>query len=146
MLKSLLVSCLALEVATAQRWTRTQRPVPTPTPTPTPTPSPVVTSPNAVQTLYGQCGGQTWTGPTRCPAGSYCKNDGNIWYSQCVAIESAGGSASATIRTLTTVFSVGPTVVSTLITYLSPKPTTTTPSVVTITLTPDEPCNHEYLC
>ncbi len=21
-------------------------------------------------------GGQTWTGPTRCPAGSYCKNDG----------------------------------------------------------------------
>ena len=21
-------------------------------------------------------GGQTWTGPTQCPAGSYCKNDG----------------------------------------------------------------------
>lgn len=71
----------------------------------------------------------------------------SIWYSQCVAIEEgSSGQPSATIRTLTTVFSVGPTVVSTFITYLSPKPSTTTPSVVTLTLTPDEPCNHQYLC
>jgi len=54
MLKSLLVSCLALELAAAQRWTWTQRVTPTPTPTPAPTPTPV-TDPNAVQTLYGQC-------------------------------------------------------------------------------------------
>lgn len=92
MLKSLLLSCLLLEATTAQRWTwiRTQ-----PQPTPTPTPTPTVAAPGAVQTLYGQCereqgnqrssqqsnhspvgGGQTYTGPTQCPPGSYCKNDG----------------------------------------------------------------------
>ena len=80
----------------------------------------------------------------------------SIWYSQCVANEAPGGNPSAsgpgvTIRTLTTVFSVGgptPTVVSTKITYLSPRPTTTTqkPSVVTVTLVPDDPCDHEIWC
>ncbi|KAK4209803.1 glycosyl hydrolase family 61-domain-containing protein [Rhypophila decipiens] len=32
--------------------------------------------------LWGQCGGQGWTGPTRCAEGS-CKVS-NDWYSQCV--------------------------------------------------------------
>ncbi|KAK4151126.1 hypothetical protein C8A00DRAFT_17425 [Chaetomidium leptoderma] len=139
MLKSLLLSCLLLEAGSAQRWTRTQRPQPTTT----------IQAPSSVQSLYGQCGGQTYTGPTRCPPGAYCKNDGNIWYEQCVAIEQDGnsGQPSATIRTLTTVFSVGPTVVSTYITYLSPKPTkTASASIVTITLVPDDPCDHDYLC
>jgi hypothetical protein len=120
----------------------------------------------------GLGGGQNWTGPTQCPPGAYCKNDGkwdlasfcppvalalqqqklirlslSIWYSQCVAIEQDGSQPSATIRTLNTVFSAGPTVVSTRITYLTPRPTTTTSvSVVTITLVPDDPCDHEYLC
>ena len=79
----------------------------------------------------------------------------SIWYSQCVSVESGenpplSSGPGVTIRTLTTIFSVGgptPTVVSTQITYLTPKPTTTTSaSVVTITLVPDGPCNHEYLC
>jgi hypothetical protein len=70
----------------------------------------------------------------------------SIWYEQCVAIEEDGGQPSATIRTMTTIITAGPTVVSTHITYLTPKPTTTTPMVVTITLRPDEPCDHEYLC
>jgi hypothetical protein len=70
----------------------------------------------------------------------------SIWYSQCVAVEEDGGQPSATIRTMTTIITAGPTVVSTYITYLTPKPTTTTPTVVTITLRPDEPCDHEYLC
>lgn len=32
---------------------------------------------------YGQCGGQGWTGPTKCESGSECKK-GNDWYSQCL--------------------------------------------------------------
>ncbi|KAG5973265.1 hypothetical protein E4U55_000621 [Claviceps digitariae] len=36
------------------------------------------------QSLYGQCGGIGWTGPTACASGSTCKVQ-NPWYSQCVA-------------------------------------------------------------
>jgi hypothetical protein len=32
---------------------------------------------------YGQCGGQGWTGPTQCEAGSTCRAQ-NQWYSQCM--------------------------------------------------------------
>ncbi|KAK3934756.1 hypothetical protein QBC46DRAFT_413631 [Diplogelasinospora grovesii] len=104
------------------------------------------------QSLYGQCGGQTWAGPVACPTGAYCKNDGNPWYSQCVAIDSGDsplpGASVIQTRTLTTIFSVGglnPTTVSTRITYLTPKPTTTV-SITTITLVPDEPCTDENHC
>ncbi|CRK11175.1 hypothetical protein BN1723_009309 [Verticillium longisporum] len=34
--------------------------------------------------LWGQCGGETWTGPYCCTAGSTCKVQ-NRWYSQCLA-------------------------------------------------------------
>lgn len=34
------------------------------------------------QTLWGQCGGQNWTGPTTCAQGT-CKYS-NPWYSQCL--------------------------------------------------------------
>jgi pectin lyase len=34
--------------------------------------------------LYGQCGGQGYTGPTKCEAGSTCVET-NAWYSQCIA-------------------------------------------------------------
>ncbi|KAK0708893.1 hypothetical protein B0T21DRAFT_396898 [Apiosordaria backusii] len=107
--------------------------------------------PGATQSLYGQCGGQNWTGPTACPTGTYCKNDGNIWYSQCVANEpvQSPGNPAVTTRTITTVISVvgpTPTVVSTRITFLTPRPSLTTPSVVTITLVPDDPCDHEIWC
>ncbi|GAB1312704.1 Endo-1,4-beta-xylanase 6 [Madurella fahalii] len=33
--------------------------------------------------LWGQCGGQGWTGPTTCVSGAVCQK-GNDWYSQCV--------------------------------------------------------------
>ncbi|KAG5921032.1 hypothetical protein E4U42_006006 [Claviceps africana] len=36
------------------------------------------------QTLYGQCGGINWTGPTACVDGATCKVQ-NPWYSQCVS-------------------------------------------------------------
>ncbi|KAG2006955.1 endoglucanase II [Coprinopsis cinerea AmutBmut pab1-1] len=56
----------------------------------TPTTPPVVTQPpstiqppQATQTMYGQCGGQGWTGPTLCPANAVCRA-ANQYYSQCV--------------------------------------------------------------
>ncbi|KAK3984654.1 hypothetical protein QBC44DRAFT_252395 [Cladorrhinum sp. PSN332] len=133
------------------RWPTQQPPAPAPTSATAVSPP----RPGATQSLYGQCGGQNWTGATACPTGAYCKNDGNIWYSQCVSNEPAGNNPNpsgpgVTIRTLTTVFSVGgptPTVVSTRITFLTPRPSTTTaPSVVTVTLVPDDPCDHEIWC
>ena len=78
----------------------------------------------------------------------------SIWYSQCVAVEDAnnGGGDNGEVRTLTTRITVDgpyPTVISTHITYLQPRPTRTTSSaasVVTVTLVPDEPCNDEWYC
>ncbi|OHW94839.1 pectate lyase [Colletotrichum incanum] len=35
-------------------------------------------------TLYGQCGGQGWTGPITCVSGARCVSY-NDWYSQCIA-------------------------------------------------------------
>jgi pectate lyase len=34
--------------------------------------------------LYSQCGGQGYTGPTKCEAGASCV-EANAWYSQCIA-------------------------------------------------------------
>lgn len=35
-----------------------------------------------LQTVYGQCGGQGWTGPTACVGGSKCSTQ-NVYYAQC---------------------------------------------------------------
>jgi cellulose 1,4-beta-cellobiosidase len=40
-------------------------------------------APGATQSLYGQCGGVTYSGPTVCAAGSTCK-ESSIYYSQCL--------------------------------------------------------------
>ncbi|RXW12263.1 hypothetical protein EST38_g13592 [Candolleomyces aberdarensis] len=54
----------------------------TPTTTIT-TPTTTPTQPSGpLQTAYGQCGGQGWTGPTQCASGT-CQMV-NQWYSQCV--------------------------------------------------------------
>jgi len=81
--------------------TPTPTPTPIQTPTPTPTPQPpttvipeppttvipepptTVAPPEPTQTLYGQCGGRDYKGPTSCPGGSTCKFS-NDYYSQCV--------------------------------------------------------------
>lgn len=39
----------------------------------TSTKSPTQTAQKASQTLYGQCGGLQWTGPTICPSSASCK-------------------------------------------------------------------------
>ncbi|KAK0721171.1 hypothetical protein B0H67DRAFT_682922 [Lasiosphaeris hirsuta] len=145
----LLVSLLAGTVSAQWRGrpTTTQRP---------PASSTAVGPPSGTQALYGQCGGQQWAGPTNCPNGAYCRQEAtNVWYAQCVAIAGAtpvnsGGGAVET-RVLTTIFSVGgpsPTLVSTFITYVTPRSSrpATTATVVTVTLTPDEPCEDEYYC
>jgi cellulose 1,4-beta-cellobiosidase len=41
------------------------------------------TAPSATQTKYGQCGGQSWSGPTVCAAGSTCQSS-SPYYSQCL--------------------------------------------------------------
>ncbi|KAG2006953.1 cellobiose dehydrogenase [Coprinopsis cinerea AmutBmut pab1-1] len=53
---------------------------PTPTTPPVVQPPTTVAPPQASQTLWGQCGGQGWTGPTLCPANSVCR-ESNQWYS-----------------------------------------------------------------
>ncbi|PVF93949.1 hypothetical protein CPB86DRAFT_818371, partial [Serendipita vermifera] len=45
-------------------------------------PTPTSSASGSDQTLYGQCGGQGWSGPTTCSSGT-CKAS-NEWYSQCV--------------------------------------------------------------
>ncbi|KAF6835438.1 pectate lyase [Colletotrichum plurivorum] len=43
-------------------------------------------------TLYGQCGGQGWSGPTDCVSGAKCVSY-NDWYSQCVVSDGADDEA-----------------------------------------------------
>jgi hypothetical protein len=43
----------------------------------------ITTTTTGTQTIYGQCGGSGWTGPTACASGSTCKAQ-NQWYSQCL--------------------------------------------------------------
>lgn len=60
--------------------------VPTTTPTTTiPTTTSVTTTQPSgpQQTMYGQCGGTGYSGPTQCPPGAVCKAT-NQFYSQCV--------------------------------------------------------------
>jgi hypothetical protein len=47
-------------------------------------PTPPATGTGPVAGMWGQCGGNGWTGATRCVAGSTCKKQ-NDWYSQCLA-------------------------------------------------------------
>uniref|UniRef100_A0A8H8CF77 (4-O-methyl)-D-glucuronate--lignin esterase n=1 Tax=Psilocybe cubensis TaxID=181762 RepID=A0A8H8CF77_PSICU len=45
--------------------------------------TPTTTASPPTQTKYGQCGGQSWNGPSVCVAGSTCTFINN-WYSQCL--------------------------------------------------------------
>ncbi|KAJ3030688.1 hypothetical protein HDV00_008746 [Rhizophlyctis rosea] len=64
------------------RTTTTTRPVQTTLPVRTTTTT-VATGGSGTVAKYGQCGGQGYTGPTTCAAGSTCKVS-NPYYSQCV--------------------------------------------------------------
>nr|QNS31430.1 XYN4 [Ceratobasidium cereale] len=50
--------------------------------------------------VWGQCGGQTWTGGTTCDAGSYCAYS-NPYYSQCLPGAAATTAAPTTTKAAT---------------------------------------------
>lgn len=50
------------------------------------------------QTLWGQCGGQGWSGPINCASGSCCKTQ-NAYYAQCTPGTGCGGGAGTTLTT-----------------------------------------------
>ncbi len=54
----------------------------------------------AQQSVWGQCGGTGWTGPTNCASGSCCSTQ-NAWYAQCTPGAGCGGSGT-TMTTMTT--------------------------------------------
>ncbi|KAI0061751.1 endo-1,4-beta-xylanase C precursor [Artomyces pyxidatus] len=49
---------------------------------------------SAQQSVWGQCGGNGWTGPTTCVAGTVCQYS-NPWYSQCLPSSSATGPVTS---------------------------------------------------
>ncbi|KAI1300599.1 hypothetical protein F5Y03DRAFT_363851 [Xylaria venustula] len=81
------------------------------------------------QSLYGQCGGINYMGPTKCPKTATCYNDGtNPWYSQCVETPwDNGGQPSSTSVTTTHTSKTTTSKTSTT------KKTTTTTKTTTIT-------------
>lgn len=72
--------------------------------------------------IWGQCGGQGWTGPTTCVAGSVCTFS-NPWYSQCLPGTATTTTTTTTTTTLTSTTSSGG---STTSTSSAPSSTTTT--------------------
>ncbi|KAG8925538.1 hypothetical protein FRC03_010279 [Tulasnella sp. 419] len=50
---------------------------------------------NAAVALWGQCGGNGYTGETVCVSGAYC-NRQSEWYSQCIPGTGGGGGATTT--------------------------------------------------
>ncbi|KAG8953858.1 hypothetical protein FRC04_001488 [Tulasnella sp. 424] len=77
--------------------------------------------------IYGQCGGQQWTGPTTCVSGTTCVYS-NPWYSQCLPGTQTTTTTKATTTTTTTT-------TSTISTTTNPGggPSTTTTTATTTT-------------
>jgi hypothetical protein len=93
-----------------------------------PTVTVVVPSPSStIVPIYGQCGGQNWTGPTQCAWGSVCKYQSQ-YYWQCRDPNETTQQPQPTTRTTirTTIY---PT------TTWQPQPTVTTISRTTIRTT-----------
>lgn len=80
-----------------------------------------VTSVQAQQTAYGQCGGENWTGPTTCVSGWTCTFY-NDWYSQCVPASTTLSTTTTSLPPTSSVQSSTSTSVTT--TSASSKPTT----------------------
>ncbi|KAF7718587.1 Feruloyl esterase [Penicillium ucsense] len=54
------------------------------------------------QTVWGQCGGNGWSGATTCTSGNCCSSI-NPWYSQCIPGDCAGGGGGQATTTSTSV-------------------------------------------
>lgn len=59
----------------------------------------LVTGAVAQQSVWGQCGGIGWSGPTTCTSGNTCTKQ-NDYYYQCIP-GGSGGGATTTTRTTT---------------------------------------------
>jgi hypothetical protein len=83
---------------------------------------------SAQSPLWGQCGGNGWTGPTTCASGSTCTFS-NPWYSQCLPGAAPPSSTTTTttrrITTTTTRVVTTPSPTTTLIQTTSSSTTTT---------------------
>ncbi|KAL5339526.1 1, 4-beta cellobiohydrolase [Aspergillus crustosus] len=90
----------------------------------------------AQQTLWGQCGGTDWGGPTSCVDGASCYTV-NPWYAQCTP----GVATSTTSSTTTSSSSTGTTLTTT--TSSGTATTTTRTSTVTATATDNPFSGHQ---
>lgn len=72
-----------------------------------------VTSVQAQQTGYGQCGGENWTGATTCVSGWTCTYL-NDWYSQCLPASSSSTLTTTTSPETSTTTTVSKSTTSTL--------------------------------
>ncbi|GKZ31233.1 hypothetical protein AbraIFM66950_011524 [Aspergillus brasiliensis] len=78
----------------------------------------------AQQTLYGQCGGQGYSGVTSCVAGATCSTV-NEYYAQCTPAAGTGSATTLKTTTSTTTSSVTKTATTTQTSTVSASPTTT---------------------
>ncbi|PGH20709.1 hypothetical protein AJ80_03469 [Polytolypa hystricis UAMH7299] len=96
---------------------------------------------SAQQTVWGQCGGNDWSGPTDCESGSYC-SELNEWYAQCVP---GTGMCPFPRFLISTMRSPDYCLIRQLVDdmrFIDPTPppiTTTTPPPPVTTTTPDDP-------
>ncbi|KAM7188945.1 hypothetical protein V8F20_010357 [Naviculisporaceae sp. PSN 640] len=81
----------------------------------------------AQQSLWGQCGGNNWSGPTTCVSGAYCHVQ-NAWYHQCIP----GSNPSPT----TTTQAPPPPPPTTTTTFTTSRLTTSSTSQPTTTTSP----------
>ncbi|GMM38744.1 hypothetical protein DASC09_060830 [Saccharomycopsis crataegensis] len=90
-------------------------------------------SAESLASLYHQCGGSYWSGPTACVAGATCVSQNQFYY-QCVATTDAGdSSAVATEADTTTLVSTSST---TAVTYTSETSLHSHASATTIVVKP----------
>ncbi|KAK4463018.1 hypothetical protein QBC42DRAFT_285855 [Cladorrhinum samala] len=87
----------------------------------------------AQQSLWGQCGGQGWSGAKTCVSGSYCFEQ-NPWYFQCIPGSGPTTAPATTKAPVTSVVAPTPTTLSTSV--APPVATSTPPSPGTCPSTP----------
>ncbi|EGX49194.1 hypothetical protein TWF173_007046 [Orbilia oligospora] len=90
---------------------------------------------SAQQSVWGQCGGIGWTGPTTCASGSYCSSL-NPYYSQCLPGAQTTTAATTTASRTTTSASRTTTSASTTARTTTPTTTLRTSTTTTRTTTP----------
>ncbi|KAK0609510.1 hypothetical protein B0T17DRAFT_621570 [Bombardia bombarda] len=54
----------------------------------------------ALQAVWGQCGGTGWSGPTACVSGAYCFQQ-NQWYYQCLPGTATSSSSTSNVASST---------------------------------------------